>query len=412
MKKQTGIILVSSLALFSMFFGAGNLIFPPSLGFRAGTDFGWSMLGFLTTGVGLVVLSAIASVKSGGTIDSISKNVGRGFSILFGTLVLLAIGPLLAIPRTAATTHEIIRGSLLPGLSPTISSIIFFIIVLFFVLHPKNIIDSLGKILTPALLTILLVILGCGFVEPIGPVGEPDMANAFTESLLEGYQTMDALAALVFTMIITEGMICKGVKEKKDIVKFTSISAIVAGIGLCIVYGGLLYIGATMSELPLDGTDRVHLLITATDSLLGGFGKYALALAVTLACLTTAIGITSTLGLFFEEVTKGKLKYLHVVIISSVFSGVLAIEGVTNIINFAATILSVLYPVAIVLIFLNLFPNIFKTKAIYKGAVAGALIPTLLAFIIDINTFLWIPSAIVCGLIFYLLSPKVKTVKV
>ena len=406
MKKQTSIILISSLALFSMFFGAGNLIFPPSLGFRAGTDFGWSMLGFLTTGVGLVVLSAVASVKSGGTIDSLSKNVGKSFSILFGTLVLLAIGPLLAIPRTAATTHEIIRGSLLPGLSPTLSSVIFFIIVLFFVLHPKNIIDSLGKFLTPALLTILLIILGCGFAKPIGSIGRPEMSNAFTESLLEGYQTMDALAALVFTMIITEGMVCKGVGEKKKIVKYTSIAAVVAGIGLCIVYSGLLYIGATMSEMPLEGTDRVHLLITATDTLLGGFGKYALALAVSLACLTTAIGITSTLGLFFEEVTKGKLKYLHVVLISSVFSGILAIEGVTNIINFAATILSVLYPVAIVLIFLNLFPNVFKTKAIYRGAVTGALIPTLLAFIIDINTFMWIPSTIVFGLIFYIFSSK------
>lgn len=416
MKKNSNAIIVSGLALFSMFFGAGNLIFPPSLGLLAGNKFTPAVTGFLMTAVGIVLLAVVASTKAGGSIESIAGTVGKKFSVIFGTIVILAIGPLLAIPRTAATTYEIIQGSLIPSLSPIVGSIIFFAIVLFFVLFPKNIIDSLGKILTPALLVVLALILFKGITNPIGAMVATDLKNPFITSLIEGYQTMDALAALVFTTIISNGLRLKGFDNKKELVKATIFAALIAGVGLSIVYGGLLYIGSTMSGLNLGNIDRVSLLILATDTILGEFGKYALSLAITLACLTTAIGLTSTVGGYFENLTEGRFKAVYVVFASTAFSAYLSIKGVTQIIEFAGTILSILYPISMVLIFLNLFPNKFKSMATYQGAVIGAFIPTIIQFIFTtikiefwmnfktlhpaLESFLWVIPAIIFAIIF------------
>lgn len=423
MKKNFNTILVSGLALFSMFFGAGNLIFPPTLGMQSGSSFIPAILGFLISSVGIVLLAVIASTKAGGSIDSIAGKVNRKFSLVFGTLVILAIGPVLAIPRTAATTFEIIQGTILPGLNPIVSSIIFFGVVLFFVLNPTNIIDSLGKFLTPALLVVLTMIIVKGFMTPLGVMIDTGVVGVFAKSFEEGYQTMDALAALVFTAVVIKGFEAKGITDKKELVTSTIYSSIIAAIGLSLVYGGLLYIGATMSDLGVSNLDRVSLLILATDTLLGSFGKYALSLAITLACLTTAIGLTATVGDYFEDLSKGKLKSRNVILISTVFSAYLSIKGVDNIVNIAGGILSILYPVAIVLVFLNLFPKVFTKRATYIGAVFGAFLPSILRFFMSFGleikmlssiqenyptfySFIWIVPAVLFGLIFTIFSKK------
>lgn len=420
MKKNFNTILISGLALFSMFFGAGNLIFPPTLGLRAGSQFIPATLGFLISSVGIVLLAVIASTKAGGSIDSIADKVNKKFSLLFGTIVILAIGPMLAIPRTAATTFEIIHGTIAPNLNPIVSSIVFFVVVLFFVLNPTNIIDSLGKILTPALLIVLAMIIIKGFLTPLGPIVDTGATGVFAKSFEEGYQTMDALAALVFTSIVITGFEQKGIKDKSELIKSTIYASIIAAVGLSLVYGGLLYIGATTSGLNLGEIDRVSLLIYATETLLGSFGKYALSIAITLACLTTAIGLTSTVGGYFEKLSKGKFKSTYVILVSTVFSGYLSIKGVDNIVNIAAGLLSALYPIAIVLVFLNLFPTVFTKRGTYIGAVIGAFIPTLVKIIegFGINfpiiekiaesnptlfSFIWVIPAVIFGIIFTIL---------
>lgn len=422
MKKNFNTILISGLALFSMFFGAGNLIFPPTLGLKAGDSFIPATIGFLISSVGIVLLSAIATIKSGGSIESIAGKVNKKFATVFGTIIILAIGPLLAIPRTAATTYEIVQGTILPGLNPIVSSIVFFAVVLFFVLYPKSIIDSLGKILTPALLAVLGMILIKGILNPIGYPAETNIKSPFSSSFIEGYQTMDALAALIFTSIISRGFINKGITDKKEIVKSTIYASLIAGIGLSIVYSGLLYIGSTMSGLGLDNLSRVELLILATEKILGNFGKLALSVAITLACLTTAIGLTSTVGDYFEKLTHGKIKAFYFIIASTIFSAYLSISGVDNIISFAGSILSILYPIAIVLVVLNLFPGVFKNTATFKGAVTGAFITTILQFLSNynitalnfinefgknypnLNSFIWIVPAILMAFIFTIIS--------
>ncbi|RVU54136.1 branched-chain amino acid transport system II carrier protein [Anaerosphaera multitolerans] len=417
-------VVVSAMALFSMFFGAGNLIFPPTLGLWSGDKYIFSILGFLLASVGIVMLGVIATTKAGGRIENIASKLGDKFSITFGTLIILAIGPCLAIPRTAATTYEIIQGTMYPNLNPLVSSIVFFALVLFFVLSPTNVIDTLGKYLTPALLIVLTIIIVKGIFTPLGTISYTGAENVFGKSFIEGYQTMDALAALVFTSIVIKGFKEKGVTDSKELVSLTMKSSIYAAIGLSLVYGGLLYIGATASSLSFVRVEKVEFLIFITNSLLGSFGKYALSAAISLACITTAVGLTSTVGDFFFKLFNNKINYNFIVVVSTVFSAYFAINGVETLVKVSSPILSALYPVAIVLIFLNLFPSTFANKSTHIGAVLGACLPTVVTvlnflnikisflseikscFPVSLQSFLWIVPVIILATIFTLLGKK------
>ncbi len=379
--KNKKLVIVSGFALFSMFFGAGNLMFPPTLGALVGSDYLVSMLGFVLTAVGLVMLGVVATTKAGGNLEDISGKLGNKIGFLYGSLVLISIGPGLAIPRTAATTHELIAAGIFPELNPVLSSIIFFGLVLLFVLRPSSVVNNIGKYLTPALLTLLVIIIVKGIFSPIS---EPILTNyerPFTNSFLEGYQTMDTLAALAFTSLIIKGFRISGLDDEKDILSLTIKAGLIATIGLCLVYCGLLYLGATTSSIDLGDISRIERLVFIAKSILGNIGVYAMALVMALACLTTAIGLTSTFSDFFERLTNGKVPYKAWVIMSTVFSGVMAINGVERIIEFSVPVLSAMYPVTIVLIFLNIFGDKFAKVPTYVGAVLGALLPTIFSFL-------------------------------
>lgn len=159
MEKASDIIWVG-LALFAMFFGAGNLIFPPYMGFVAGSGWAIALIGFLITGIEMPLMGIMASARAGGTVEHLAGRVGPLFDRVLSIVIILAIGPLLAIPRTAATTFEMGVRPNIPGASAAISCIIYFVITLFFTLNRKKVVDKIGKILTPFLLfTLALIIL-------------------------------------------------------------------------------------------------------------------------------------------------------------------------------------------------------------------------------------------------------------
>lgn len=425
--KRNKEILVSGFALFSMFFGAGNLIFPPTLGLQMGSAWVPATLGFLATAVGIVMLSVIATAKTGGFVYDIGKKLGKPFAVIFGTLVVLSIGPGLAMPRTAATTFEVLEGSVLPGLSPVLTSVIFFGLVLFFALSPGTIIDRLGKFLTPALLVTLLIIIFKAIFSPLGVPADMGETGVFGRSFEEGYQTMDAIAAMVFTSVVIDGYRLKGIEKGPRLIRHTTYSAIIAAIGLSIIYGGLLYMGATASGLGLGEMGRVELLIYSSRELLGTAGMIFMSLAMGLACLTTAIGLTTTVGTYFESLSKGKVSYRTVVIISAVFSAYFAVRGVDDIVTISVPILSALYPVSIVLIFMNLFTERFQKSSTQIGAVLGAFLPTLSLilskftgtdfmadfasrFPVSLQSFAWVIPVVILGIIFtFLPIPDIQT---
>lgn len=377
MKKQSKDILVVGFALFAMFFGAGNLIFPPLLGLQSGNRFIIAIVGFLIAGVGLPLLGVIATSKAGGRIEDLADKVSPKFSTVLGIIIILCIGPLFAIPRTAATTFEIGVLPLLPGSPAWISSLIFFAITFFFVINPSNVVDNIGKYLTPLLLAVLSILIVKAFVTPIGTPVLREAGSWFTNGFQEGYQTMDALASVIFTTIVIAGVTKRGYKDTPSIIKVTALSGVLAAILLAFVYGGLAYIGATASaNFPLD-INRSELIIAIVQQLLGGTGTLILGLAISLACLSTAIGLVSATAEFFENLTKGRLPYRVGAIITCVVSFMLSILGVEAIIQYAGPILSIVYPPVIVLIALNLFGGKIKSKTVYRAAVTGALVVSL-----------------------------------
>ena len=377
MKNKMKDSIVVGFALFSMFFGAGNLIFPPSLGNKLGDQYLLGIIGFVLTGVGLPLLAILACSKGNGSFEGITNKIGTKFTLILTTVLFCAIGPLLAIPRTAATTFEISILPFFPTWSPVIVMAVYFLINLFFVLRRSSIIDTIGKFLTPALIIILTIVIVKGIINPIGEIVSTDATNILSTSLLEGYQTMDALAALLFAGVITSSIIEKGYKGQ-EVKSVLLKSSIIAVIGLAFVYGGLTFIGAHTVNLVDAGISNTALLVFIANKILGTFGIMLIGAAIGLACLTTSIGLLTAGSTFFEKVTNGKLSYKFNAIAISLISYVIACQGVDKIVKLSAPILNVLYPVAITIIvvtMLNKFiTNIIAIRlAVYASLICGFL---------------------------------------
>ena len=377
MKNKTKDSIVVGFALFSMFFGAGNLIFPPSLGNKLGDQYLLGIIGFILTGVGLPLLAILACSKGNGTFESITNKIGTKFTLILTTVLFFAIGPLLAIPRTAATTFEISVLPFFPTWSPVIVMAIYFLINLFFVLKRSSIIDTIGKFLTPVLIIVLTIVIVKGIIDPIGELVPTGATNILSMSLLEGYQTMDALGALLFAGVITSSIVGKGYKggEVKSVLLKASLIAVV---GLAFVYGGLTFIGAHTVNLVDSGISNTALLVFIANKILGTFGVVLIGTAIGVACLTTSIGLLTAGATFFEKVSKGKLSYKFNAIAISLMSYIIACQGVDKIVKLSVPILNVLYPVAITIIFVTLFnkfiTNIIAIRlAVYVSLIFGLL---------------------------------------
>lgn len=378
MKSKTRDYIIIGFALFSMFFGAGNLIFPPTLGQSLGVNYWLGVIGFTIMGVGLPLLGLIACTKNNGNFEEMSAKVGPRFSKVYSIVLFLLIGPLLAIPRTAATTFEISIAPNFKNFNPFIFILIYFAINLIFVLKPGKVIESIGKYLTPILLLILTFLLIKGFSSPISTFSSTEITNPFSHSLIEGYQTMDAIASIVFASLIIGAVKSKGYKNK-EVITVTLKASIIAILGLAIIYGGLIFLGSRTGTLA-ENLSTSELLLFLSKSILGNFGTIAMGIAFGLACLTTSIGLLSAGGEFFERVSNGKLTYKINIFIMIAISIFFANFGLDKIINFSATILQVIYPVSIVIILLNLFDSKIKSNLTIKYSAYVTLTISLLTF--------------------------------
>lgn len=382
--------IVIGFALFAMFFGAGNLIFPTFLGLESGRSWIIGFFGFVLADVGLAILSIIAAAKCDGDVSKIFGKVGKNLSIILGAIIMICLGPLLAIPRTAATTYEMGIAPIFSGFSPIVFSIIFFIITLILSIKPSRVIDIIGQFLTPILLITLLSLILIGIINPIDSINiAPKVESIFAEGVLQGYQTMDALGAIALSAVIITALTNKGYKDTKEKINLTLKASIVASIGLVLVYGGLTYLGATISKqyanIPLGEISQTALIVHITDILIGKPGKVLLAIIIGLACLTTAIGLTSATAQYFSRLSKGKWKYRDIVILVCVFSSIVANFGVSTIIMFSAPILSIIYPPTVILIILTLFKEKIKNNYVFIFSTYTALFISVLTVLNDIG---------------------------
>jgi LIVCS family branched-chain amino acid:cation transporter len=383
MKSQNSLTIgeniVVGLMLFALFLGAGNIIFPPLLGQLSGDHLVISIIGFLITGVGLPLIAVIAVAKSGGDLQSIASRVHPLFGIIFTVVVYLVIGPLFAIPRTATVSYEI---GVLPFLSDSISaekwplivfSILFFIVTVLFALNPTKLVDRIGKILTPILIAVISLLAIKSFITPMGNIGSPIgtyKKTPFFESFLQGYLTMDVLAALVFGIVVIQALKDKNITDSKVLVKATIRAGVIAAIGLSIVYISLSYIGATSIDAIGVQDNGGSILALSSNVLFGSFGSIILAMTIAFACLTTSIGLVAAASQFFEKLVPS-ISYRMFVFIFSGISAVFANVGLTQLINFSVPVLLALYPLAIVLMFLSFVDRSFdRAPVVYIFALS------------------------------------------
>ena len=379
MSKINKDVIILGFALFAMFFGAGNLIFPPFLGVISGSNWLIGFGGFILSDVGLALLAIIAAAKCNGEVDKVLSRSGKKLGIMLGSAIMICLGPLLAIPRTAATTFEMGISPLFDGFSPVLFSIIFFAMTFILTIKPSKVVDVIGQFLTPALLIALGVLIVMGIISPLGEMSLNTISeNLFAEGVKQGYQTMDALGAVALSTVIISSLSNKGYKNENQKVKLTLKAGIVAAIGLILVYGGLTYLGATVSTMYGQDVVQTTLIVEITESLLGKPGKVILAIIVMLACLTTAIGLTSATAQFFEKTTNGKLKYELIVTIVCIFSAIVSNFGVNTIIKFSAPILDIIYPATIILVIMTLFGDKIKNNNAFKGATYMALLVSVI----------------------------------
>lgn len=428
MNKNTFIV---GFMLFAIFFGAGNLIFPPKLGLDSGVDFLPSILGFVLTGVGLPLLGiAVSGYYPGGYKEALSKNVHPYFSLLFLMAIYLTIGPFFAIPRTGATAYQM---SVVPfiGESGTFSLLVFtlayYLVAVWFSLNPSTVVDRIGAILTPVL---LLAILGL-VVKAIILLGENELpalttqtapTSPFFTGIVEGYLTMDALASITFSVIVISAIKAKGLGNK-DLIKQTSMAGMIAAIALAAIYISLAWIGnhypisiETLTELNATGQHIGTFILNhvATETF-GEFGRTLLGVIVTLACLTTSIGLIVTTSEYFNEIFP-KISYKVYVFIFTLISFGIANQGLDFVISKSVPVLLILYPIAMTVIFL-MFINIFFQLPLLAQRLPLALVTAVsILSVAGVNamnalplksiSMEWIPFAIAGTVIGYLLGKK------
>ena len=382
MKKLTlkEIIIVASM-LFGMFFGAGNLIFPASMGQLSGSNMWQAAAGFLITGVGLPLLgvAALGISRQDGLLE-LSSRVGRRYGLFFTCALYLTIGPFFAIPRCATVSYTVGVEGITSGVSHTgglaVFSLLFFALVLFFSLRPGEIMTWIGKVLNPLFLLFLGILLVRALLSPAGAIRDvaPQggyVQEAFFTGVLEGYNTMDALAGLAFGIVVVEAIRGLGVEETGEVAKSTVKAGVFSSLLMALIYVLVTVTGAQSRGVFPASENGGEALARIAEHYFGTAGALILAVTVTVACLKTAVGLITSCGRTFVKLFPGGPSYRIWAVVFSVLSFLIANLGLNAIIAYSMPVLMFLYPLAIVLIALTFAHRIFGgNRIVYQYTIA------------------------------------------
>ncbi|BAQ31654.1 branched-chain amino acid transport system II carrier protein [Bifidobacterium scardovii] len=384
--------LLATVTFFSMFFGAGNLIFPPFLGVQAGSATVPAAAGFIVSAVGLPILGVLA-VSAAGGFEQLANRVSPKFSLVLGVAIILTIGPCFAIPRTATTSFEM---AVVPftadaprWLTQLVYSLVFFALSFVMAQHPERLSKTLGRFMGPLLLVLIAVlfaaclVIGHGaFTAPYGNYASGQLARGF----LDGYQTMDLLAALYFGIVISANVREMGVTDESANRRETGLAGVGTGVMLIAVYGALSYVGmvsgafATIDPAKDNGAT---VLTNLTASAFGPWGTAFVGLVFVVACFNVCTGLISTCGTYFQNrfprVAGRRVSYRAWSAIFAVFSFIVSNAGLSTIVTVSVPVLAALYPIAIVLVVLALvhrpfsgrFPHMYFWTVLLVGIVSA-----------------------------------------
>lgn len=423
------------LLLFGIFFGAGNLIFPAELGFRAGVNFYPAILGFVLSGVGIAIITLVlGTMVKGGYKNEISIKVDPKFATSYLTILYLAIGPFFAIPRTAGTSFSI-------GIAPVtgngrlpllIFSAIYFLFAYLIAINPSKLMDRVGKILTPMFAMLIIILIAVGNMN-FHALNQGEMSNAMSAlktGFLEGYNTLDALASVSFCLIATSSIKTFGFSSKKEYIKIMAIVGIVTAIFFSSLYIGLGALGNKFSvpaEVLADPNTNIgtYILSKSSYELFGSFGQVFLGAMTILTCFTTTAGLIVVVSEYFVD-TFPRFKYKTYVNIFTFIGFAMSNFGLNTIIKISVPVLRILYPITIVIvaiIMLNKFVRLSKSgmavtvilTTVFSGIeVMGSVlkvkaINTVMSFFIGGDSgFFWINIAVLGIVLSLLLRDKIK----
>lgn len=428
MTKNTFIV---GFMLFAIFFGAGNLIFPPRLGLDSGEYLTHTFLGFALTGVGLPLLGIIISAYYEGGYKEALKKIHPWFSVIFLSAIYLSIGPFLAIPRTAATSYEIAIFPLLnepSNISLFIFTALYFSISLWLALNPSKMVERVGSILTPVLLIAIALLVTKSFFVLEGSTNNITATESiFFNGFVSGYLTMDALASVAFSVLVIAAIQSK-MSDNNSLPRQTFFASIIAGVALILIYFSLAWIGNNISlsseELAIIQAQKLdigtYILNSIAFKTFGQFGQLVLGLIVTLACLTTAIGLIVSVSEYFNEIYH-KISYKIYVIFFTLLSLLISNQGLNAVLSKSVPVLLVLYPIAITVILLMAINLKFKLPLVVMRSTIGFVSVISLLSVAEIHftqslplkaySMEWLPFALaglVLGYICHFILGKAK----
>lgn len=360
---RTRDIVAVGFMTFALFIGAGNIIFPPIVAQQAGEHVWWAAFGFLMTAVSLPVITIMALSRVEGSMQILSSPLGKIASMVLAITCYLAIGPLFAMPRTAAVSYEIGFSGYFSGNSHGlfIYSALYFAFVAIVSLYPNKLLDTVGYFLSPLKILALSIL---GIAAVILPAGElPSAVNEYTETpfsqgFVNGYLTLDTLAALVFGSIIVQAIQSRGVTDHKLITKYAVIAGVISGISLTLVYLSLFKLGMNSHAIVPNADNGAVILHAYVQYAFGDMGALFLTAMIFLACIVTAIGLTCACSEYFSKVTKIPYKVFVFILVG--FSFVISNLGLTKLLSVTGPVLYAIYPPAIVVVMLSFLWKFWK----------------------------------------------------
>ncbi len=378
-------MMMITLMIFSLFFGAGNLIFPPIIGKEAGSNTVTTMMFFALTAIVFPILAVVAVSQSDG-LKNLAARVDPVFSIIFTIAVYLSIGPALAIPRAGSVPFEI---AVAPYLSSDISlrlalfvyTTIFFLLVYWLSLNPGKLLGRIGKITAPVFLILICMLFIGTFIKPMGmympPVGKYKEILGI-QGFIDGYMTLDAIAGLNYGLVVVFVIKSKNIHDKGKISRIVMQTGIGAGLLLFIIYMMLAHIGASSASLFPATKNGAEILSLVANFSYGRFGAVLLAGIFTIACLNIGVGLTTSISQYFSTLVKG-VSYKMWVSVWVICSYLLANMGLNSIMAYSVPVLQAIYPASLVLIVLALADKYIKGSSIvYRSVIYPVIIVSIL----------------------------------
>jgi len=376
-----GIVFVITAAVFSGHFGVGDVIFPAILGRGSGATWFIAALGYgVINSLGVFLAYLIVANHDKSLLGLTSMILGKNYGIVYTTIAMLIMGPVFIAPRVSSATHEMAVAPFFPSVPLWVTLLIYFALNFYFAYNRSEVINRLGKYLAPILIIFMLILIFKGIISPLSTPVSPGSSTAFTDGILNGYNTMNALGASIFGLWLINELKMRGLKDLESRRINLIIIGSIAALALLLTSTGLTYLGASSGAL-FPKAQIGELTVKIADGLLGYFGKIVFGIIIAFACMTTSVGLISAAGDTFEQMTNGKLKYKVIVGLSCLVGFLLGLVGLARIVRYTVPWLMLIYPALIVLLIMGLFPKFEKVKLATQAG-------TIVAIIFSIGDFL------------------------